>query len=138
MSRLHDQGEANIGQIYLRNQAQNTNLFLGLYTNATQPAEDAVMTGIAEVTGGGYARIALAPANWTIQGAQTGEGGTRFDQPQHVFALSAAVGNVTGYFITTALTGTAGALITTEPFPAAINVNQAGFEIRLTPRIEFR
>ena len=138
MSRLHDQGEANIGNVYLRNQAQNTNLFLGLYTNGTQPIQADTMVQVTEVSGGGYARITLPPADWVQVGGQTGEGGTRFDQPQRTFTFNSAVGNVTGYFITTALTGTAGLLITTEQFPVAVNVNQTGFEIRVTPRIEFR
>lgn len=138
MSRLHDQGEANIGQIYLRNAAHNTQLFMGLYTNATQPLQEDTMTNVTEVTGGGYARIALPPADWTQQGAQTEHGGTRFDQPQRVYTFSGAVGNVTGYFITTASTGTAGQLIVSEQFPAAVNVNQVGFELRITPRVEFR
>ena len=138
MSRLHDQGEANIGNIYLRNQAQNTNLFLGLYTNETQPIQADTMVQITEVTGNGYARIPLPPADWTQVGGQTGEGGTRFDQPQRTFTVTAGVGNVTGYFITTALTGTAGLLVTTEHFPVSVNVNQTGFEVRVTPRLEFR
>ena len=138
MSRLHDQGEANIGQIYLRNATQNTQLFIGLYTNATQPLQVDTMTAVTEVTGGGYARIALPPADWAQQGTQTADGGTRFNQPQRVYTFSAAVGNVTGYFITNALTGTAGPLIMTEHFPAAVNVNQAGFELRITPGVELR
>jgi len=138
MSRLHDQGEANIGQVYLRNQAHNANLFLGLYTNATQPIQADTMVQVTEVSGGGYARITLPPADWAQQGGQTGEGGTRFDQPQRVWTFSAAVGNVTGYFITTASTGTASPLVMSEHFPAAVNVNQAGFEVRITPRVEFR
>ena len=138
MSRFHDEGEKNVGDIYLRNAAQNTNLFLGLYTNATQPAEAAVMTNITEVSGGGYARITLAPAGWTEQEGQTAEGGKRYDQPQKIFTFSAAVGNVTGYFITTTASGTAGPLIVTEHFPAAVNVNQANYEVRVTPRIEIR
>lgn len=138
MSRLHDEGEKNIGDIYLRNAAQNTNLFLGLYTNATQPAEGAAMTDIVEVSGGGYARITLAPADWTEQAGQTAEGGKRYDQPQKIFTFSAAVGEIRGYFITTTLTGTAGPLIVTEHFPAAVNVNQANYEVRVTPRIEIR
>lgn len=138
MSRLHDSGEANIGNIYLRNQAHNANLFLGLYTNGTQPGEADTMTQITEASGGGYARIALPPADWTLQGGQTAEGGSRFNQPQRIFVFTAAIGNVTGYFITTTLTGTTGPLVITEHFPAAVNVNQAGFEVRVTPGIEFR
>lgn len=138
MSRVHDQGKANIGNIYLRNQNHNTNLFIGLYTNATQPAQASDMSGITEVSGGGYARIALTPANWVLQGGQTPEGGSRFNQPQLVYTFSAAVGNVLGYFITTTLTGTSGLLIISDHFAAAINVGQAGFEIRVTPSVEVR
>ena len=138
MSRLHDQGEANIGNIYLRNQAHNANLFLGLYTNATQPIQADTMVQVTEVSGGGYARITLPPADWTQVGGQTGEGDTRFDQPQRTFTFTAGVGNVTGCFITTALTGTAGLLVTTEHFPVGVNINQTGFEVRITPRLEFR
>lgn len=138
MSRSHNQGEKNVGDIYLRNATQNANLFIGLYTNATQPLEEHVMTNIAEVTGGGYSRIALAPANWVEQAGQTAEGGVRYAQPEQVFVFNAAVGNIAGFFITNALTGTAGLLITSEHFPAVVNVNQAGFEVRIVPRIEFR
>ena len=64
--------------------------------------------------------------------------GTRFDQSQRTFSFSSAVGNITGYFITNVSSGTGGELIITDHFSTSVNVNQAGFEILVTPSIEFR
>jgi hypothetical protein len=111
MAKLVDEGEGDIGNIYLKNTTQNANLYLGLYTAPTsEPAEDAVLTGLTEPTGGTYARIALAPADWT-------KAGSVFTQVQKTFsATGAAWGNCYGYFICTVATGTAGLLIAVEQF----------------------
>lgn len=84
--------------------------YLGIYTNTTEPAATAVMTGITEPSGYGYARQQLVDGDWT-------EGSQVITNVQKTFAASGgAWGNCYGYFITTALTGTAGKLYAVEQF----------------------
>lgn len=132
MAKLCDEGEADMGLIYLKNQTQNANLYLGLYTSpTTEPAEDATLASLTEPSGGGYARIALAPADWT-------QNGSIFTQPQKTFNCSgAAWGNVYGYFICNVASGTAGKLIAVEQFgDGPYNVPDGG-AVKETPKITF-
>lgn len=87
-----------------------TNLYLGLYTNSTEPAETATLASLTEPSGGGYARIAIAcGADWTLSSDQ-------ITAAQKTFAASgAAWGNVYGYFLATSIDGT-GKLLAVEQF----------------------
>jgi hypothetical protein len=134
---LHYEGQETLGQAALKNTGVPT-LYIGLYTNASALNKDHKMTNITEVTGGGYARLPINAADWTMDINKTINGGTLFIQPRQSWVFNAAVGNVTGYFITTSLTGTTGKLISSEHFPSVANANQADFEIRIVPRHEFK
>ncbi len=130
MAKWCNEGETNVGDIYLRNQAQNPNLYLGLYTNITEPAETDTLAQITEPVGSGYARIALAPADWTESPQGT------FANLQKTFTASGGNwGNVYGYFICTVLSGTAGKLIAVEQFiDGPYNVTD-GSSVKVTPKV---
>lgn len=132
MAKLCDQGEANILNIYLKNASQNANLYLGLYTApSSEPAEDATLAGLTEPSGYNYARIALAPADWTVSGTTP----TQAVQPQKTFNCSGgAWGNVYGYFIATSADGS-GSLVAVEQFAdGPYNVPDGG-AVKITPKI---
>lgn len=59
-----DQGENDCLTKWIKN--GYTTLYLGLYENTTEPAENATLAGLTEQSGSGYARIALASADWTV------------------------------------------------------------------------
>ena len=124
-----DEGETNVGNIYFKNQAQNTNLYLGLYTNATEPAETAALASLTEPVGNGYARIALAPADWAESPQAT------FSNLQKTFTASGGNwGNVYGCFIATSSDGT-GKLIGVEQFTdGPYNVSD-GSVVKVTPKV---
>ena len=129
MGKWCDEGETNVGNIYLKNQAQNAALYLGLYKDTTEPAETAILVGLTEPSGYGYARMALSPGDWA-EGPQ----GT-FVQPEKIFMPSGgAWGNVYGYFVCTVATGTAGKLLGVEHFSTPYNV-QAGYALRISPEV---
>ncbi len=76
-------------------------LYLGLYTDTTEPPITAVLpaTNITELALGGYARIQLLDADWTITGDQA-------DNVLKTFTAAVDWGNVYGSFLTD---GSAGA-----------------------------
>ena len=134
MSKLCDGGEAFLADAALKTAAA-ANLYLGLYTDpTTEPAEDAVLAGLTEPSGGGYARIALAKAGWTISGTAP----TQAAQAQKTFTANGAAWGLTyGYFITDAETGTANSLIAVEQFSdGPYNVPDGGV-IKVSPKLNW-
>lgn len=112
MAKFCDEGENWILDVALKlGTSPPTNVYIGLYTNTTEPAEDATLTSITEPSGNGYARIAIAcGADWNLAGSI-------ITAAQKTFAASGgAWGNVYGYFICTVATGTAGLLLAAEQF----------------------
>jgi hypothetical protein len=132
MAKWCDEGETSVGDVYLRAQAQ-PDFYLGLYKNNTEPAESATMAAITEAdTPGshGYARIQLADGDWTESPQGT------FSNLQKTFTASgAAWGDVYGYFVTTAATGTAGKLIAVETFSDGPYTVNDGWSVKVTPKI---
>jgi hypothetical protein len=130
MPKWCDDGETEVGNVYLKGQSR-TPFYLGLYMNATEPAEGAALSSITEPSGNGYARIVLADADWTEQ-ATKGE----FLHTQKAFSASGGNwGQVYGYFITDQASGTAGKLKSVEHFsdgPYTVNANWA---VKVTPKI---
>lgn len=135
--KIHYEGQEYLGLVSLKNTSHET-LYIGLYTNASELTRNQTMANITEVTGGGYARKVLNTADWVVDPVKTVQQGTLFAQPRQTWLFDSAVGNVTGYFITTSAIGTTGKLVASEHFPYPANVNQIGFEIRVTPKQEFR
>lgn len=132
MAKWNDEGETSVGDVYLKGSAQ-PDFYLGLYKNDPEPAEDAVMTDITEAqTPGvnGYNRIQLVDGEWTEspQGIYT--------NLQKTFTASGGIwGDIYGYFITTAATGTAGLLITVEHFSDGPYTVNDGWSVKVTPKV---
>ena len=134
MAKLCDEGEAFFADAALKTAAAD-NLYLGLFTDALEPGEDATLATITELPeANGYLRIALAKANWTISGTAP----TLAAQPQKAFTCTpVAWGNVSGYFICTGSTGTGGELIAVEKFAdGPYNVPIDGV-IKITPKLSW-
>ncbi|MBI5872703.1 MAG: hypothetical protein HZB36_00970 [Candidatus Omnitrophica bacterium] len=128
MAKWVDEGETRVAQILFGAQAVDATLYLGLYTNTTEPAETANLAAITEPSGNGYARIALSRGTWTITADHA-------DYAQQTFTASGGNwGNVYGYFIATSSDGT-GKLLCVEQFSTApFNVND-GDSVKVTPKI---
>ena len=130
MAKWCDEGEYDALEKYLKTQT----LYLGLYKVPTsEPGEAAVLEDLTEPDADdGYARIALAPANWTI--SETAP--TQAVQPQKIFTCAGtAWGNTYGYFITNVETGTEGKLIAVEQFSdGPYNVTD-GLPVKVTPKV---
>lgn len=135
--KIHYEGQEYLGNTSLKNTGHST-LYIGLYKNASPLTKNENMLSIVEATGGGYSRKTLSNAEWIIDPTKTTNQGTLLVQLRQTWLFNAAIGNVTGYFITTSPTGNTGKLIATEHFPSPANVNQSDFEIRVTPRIEYK
>lgn len=134
----HYEGQEHFGGTGLKNAGGLGTLYVGLYTNNTALAKNATMANVTELTGGGYARIALPAADWTLDALKTALQGSLYKQPKKTWTFTAGVGNVYGYFITTAATGTGGKLLISEHFPAVVNANQVDFQIHVTPTHEIK
>lgn len=124
------EGRKIIGELIFNqaNDDRGTELELGLMINTTGIDEDTVLGDIDEPTGGGYARITLADASWTVSSAGVCE------YAKQVFSAtgSAYSDDITGFFI--ASTGTAPKLINVqvEDAPVAVDENES---YSVTPRI---
>ena len=91
-------------------------LYLGLFssqTPVTVPARTAtggaVPTGWTEVTGSGYARIAITSGNWGVE--STSGSGRQITAAQKTFAATGVWTTANGFFIATALTSGVGDII---------------------------
>jgi hypothetical protein len=111
MAKWVDEGETWLLDVaFKKGTSPPTNLYIGLYTNSSEPAEGANLASLTEPSGGAYARIAIAcGADWTLSGDQITAAQKSF------VATGAAWGNVYGYFIATTVDGT-GKLLAVEQF----------------------
>jgi len=112
MAKWCDEGENWLLDVaFKQGTSLPTSLYLGLFTNSTEPAEDATLTTITEPSGNGYARQAIAcGGDWTLTNDY-------ITAAQETFSCSGGNwGNVYGYFIGTVLTGTSGKLLAVELF----------------------
>jgi hypothetical protein len=132
MPKLCDEGEHNILEVYLGGAARggSANLYIGLYTDATEPAETANLATITELAvANGYARIALPDAGWTVTDDTA-------VQPEKTFTANGDDwGNVAGYFVCDAANGTAGNLIFVESFSDGPYNVLDGVSVKITPAI---
>lgn len=131
MSKFCDEGETSVGNVYLKAAAGVTK-WLGLFENAAEPAETAVMTDITEqAVGLGYGRIQLLDADWTEQATK----GVFKNLQKNFTAVGGTWGDQYGYFITTAQTGTAGKLLAVELFSDGPYMVNDGWSVKITPQI---
>jgi len=129
MPKWCDEGENMVADIIFGALALKTTLYLGLYENGTEPAEDDVLTDLTEETDPAYARIALARGTWVITGSVA-------EYVQQTFTAAATPwGNQYGYFITDVASGTAGLLIAVENFSDGPYNVGAGDSIKITPKV---
>jgi hypothetical protein len=121
-----DVGE-NIVLEALVNKTAPQNLVLRLYTSNTTPGESDTAGTYTEATGNGYSSITLTGASW---GAASG-GSIAY--AQQTFTFSGALGNVYGYYMTQASSGT---LVYAERFTdGPYNIANNGDQIKITPTI---
>jgi len=82
--------------IFYGSQAVDALLYLGLYTDSSEPADGAALTDLTEPVGGGYARITLTRGtSWTVLVDLA------YTAVQTFTSSGAAWGNVYGYFVAT-------------------------------------
>jgi len=128
MSKWVDDGEHRVADILFGDQPVDDTLYLRLYTNDTEPAETAKLVDVTEVSGNGYSAKALSRGSWTISGEQA-------TYAQQTFEASEAWGNVYGYYVATS-SGETGVLLAVEHFTnGPYNVQSAGDQIKITPKI---
>jgi hypothetical protein len=133
MAKLCNEGENALLEVFLAGGTRggSGNLYLGLYTDLTEPGETANLASITELTEGanGYDRIALPDANWTVVDDEATH------EEQTFTASGGDWGNVTGYFITDAVNGTSGNLILVEQFSDGPYDTPDGLSILVTPTV---
>lgn len=128
MAKWVDEGELRVAQILFGAQAVDATLYLGLYTNTTEPLETANLAALTEPSGNGYARIALSRGSWTVTGDYA-------QYAQQTFTANGGNwGNVYGYFIATSADGS-GKLLGVEQFTGAPFVVNDGDSVKVTPKI---
>jgi len=129
MAKWCNQGENDVLEVYLGQTAKRDPLYIGLYDDSSEPAEDATLASISEIDGSGYARIQLDSTGWTIVADLA-------TYSQVTFQADASWGNVYGYFITTTLDGTSGLLLGVETFSdGPYDVDVADEMVKITPKI---
>lgn len=126
-AKWHNEGENRVLNILLGATPVDGACYLGLYKNATELSEGAVLADLTEPTGYGYARKTLTRGSWTI----TGDGAVY--AVQTLLASGGNWGDITGYFIATSLDNS-GKLLASEHFNTALTVND-GKGIKIAPKI---
>jgi len=110
MAKWCDQGETDVLKVYFSGeQAHRSTLYIGLYTNATEPDETATLADIVEPSGSNYARQAIADSEWTVSGSTATAAAKTFAPNGEDW------GTVTGYFLATTGDNT-GLLLAVEHF----------------------
>jgi hypothetical protein len=124
-------GKTDILTWYFKNiqiSRPSDSLYLGLYTNTTEPPITATLSsGLTELALGGYARIQLVDSDWTVTDNQV-------DNVQKIFTAAVDWGNVYGSFTTNLSTGV-GTLISVKHFTNGPFNILTGKTIEITPKI---
>lgn len=131
MAKWCDEGETKVGDVFLRKDAPG-DLWVGLYLDTSEPAEDATLASITEVPVlYDYARIALTNTDWTEQATKG-----IFQQLEKIFTANGGNwGTVYGYFLTDVASGTAGKLVAVEDFSDGPYVVNDGWSVKVTPKV---
>lgn len=128
MPKWVDEGENWVGRCLFGSDTAPATLYLGIYTNTTEPAETANLAALTEPSGNGYARISLSKGSWSITNDLA-------EYAQQTFTATGAWGNCYGYFLATSSDGT-GKLLGVEQFSnGPYNVQNNGDQIKVTPRV---
>jgi len=128
MAKFVDEGRHRIIDILFGSQDVDSVLYLGLYTNTSEPGAGSDLSGITEPSGGGYSRIALNRGSWNIINDYA-------QYAQQTFTATADWGNVYGYFIATS-SDNSGILLCVEHFSdGPYNVKNEE-KVKITPKIK--
>lgn len=128
MAKLTDEGENRILNILFGSTAVDTTLYLGLYLESSEPAEDHTLSEITEPSGNGYERKALTRGSWTVVDSLA-------SYAVQSFEATGAWGDVYGYFIATSLDGTGYLLLVEDFSDGPYSITQNGESISVTPKI---
>lgn len=103
---------------------------LRLFSNNYTPINSTTEAAVTEVSGGGYAAIALTAASWaTTPGSPTSSA-----YPEQTFTFTGATdapGTIYGYYVTNA----AGALVFAERLAASFTPASNGDTVKVTPTL---
>jgi len=142
LNGLMDEGEQNILDSYFRNQNTPTSFYVGLGNNGGTPgvpAETVILTGITEVAGTGYARIALArnTTDWPTLALDTGD--YQVTSAQKTFQNSGGTAwSAADYlFLTDVASGTSGKLIATVALSVS-RVLQASDQLQASIKVKLQ
>lgn len=128
MAKWVDEGENRVVDILFGSQAVDSTLYLGIYTDASEPAETDGLAEINEPSGNGYARITLSRGTWSITNDYA-------SYAQQTFTASGGNwGNCYGYFIATSSDGS-GKLLCVEDFSDGPYNITDGDSIKVTPKV---
>jgi len=131
MAKWCDEGETDVGAVYLKQSSRAAGLYLGLYLDTSEPGETATLASITEISGNGYARIQLLDADWTEQ-ATKGE----YKNLEKTFTASGGNwGDVYGYFICDVASGTSGNLLAVENFSDGPYTVNDGWSVKVTATV---
>ena len=130
-----DEGETLLANLVTKRTLtdRDANLELGLFTD-TSPADSITEATISEPTGGGYARIDLTDASWTVSGNPASA-----SYAEQTFTASGSdySANVYGYFIATKASGGTQRLLVVEvDANGPYDIND-GDSYSITPSISF-
>ena len=130
MAKWTDEGEHRTADILFGSQAVDATLYMGLFTDVTEPAETATLATITELpVASNYARIALTRGTWTVTNDYA-------QYAQQTFtATGGNWGSVYGYFICTGSSGTTGKLLGVETFSNGPYTINDGDSVRITPKV---
>ena len=115
---------------YILNKSTYTseNLTIRLFSNDHIPVEADVVADYTEVSGGGYASVALNSALWVVAEGDPSDA----NYPVVTWIFTGTAGLIYGYYVTR----TSGELMWAERFNAApYNMQNADDEIRISPRL---
>ena len=131
MAKTVDEGETRVLGILFGSTPVDATLYLGLYTDATEPGETDGLADITELEGDGYARVVLTRGSWVVEDDEA-------SYAQQAFTAGAVWGEgVYGYFIATTVDDT-GKLLFVEHFAdGPYTISNIGDRILVTPKVSF-
>lgn len=130
MAKWVDEGETDVGAVYLKGSARAATLYCLLYTDNTEPGETATLASITEVTGNGYSRQACTDGSWS-----EGAAGVYTHTELTFTASGGSWSNVYGWGLCDVASGTVGNLLGVETFSDSPYTVNDGWSVKLTPKV---
>jgi hypothetical protein len=127
MAKWVDEGENRVLAILFGSTAVDATLYLGIYTNTTEPLETATLASLTEPSGNNYARKSLSRGTWSVTADLA-------SYAQQTFTASGGDwGACYGAFLATSSDGT-GKLLSVEHFGSSRTINN-GDSLKVTPNV---